>query len=1047
MVIQSGAAKRAAEAFRLNEDGSVPALRADRLEQVFVSPELLTSAGFGSLSIDNSDGRIFLPGGVKLIAAAGGTLSLTGANLEIDGELSAPGGNIALTAYNVSPFTFARLKTDQAAVTPAPNAGRGAIVLGSGAILSTAGLVIDDRRGLLSTLDRPMMLRGYSAALAKGSLLDASGGVFLDAKGAATYGLGGHIEILAGQDPELRSVVGGALDLQSTLRAYSGSTGGSLSIQAMAICVGTGEESAEALSFAPSFFTQGGFTNYALAGLSSLTVESGSIIAPTAQNYLAAPHAGEEGGVDLQVILRPNPALRRPVSLAFSAPGVRDTFNGNVTVRGDLSLESGAVLRVDPGASIGLTGDTASILGSAIAPGGNIVVSGGRDSTRLFADIQHALPTVFIGPQAVLNAAGTAQIVPDAYGNRQGSVLAGGSISVSGNLVTAPGAVLDVSGASATLELPPAMVQPSLAVNGFRADGTPLLAVTGGLTTPINRSLAMPVRVESDAGSITLSGGQLLHNQASLLGRPGGASALGGSLTVSSGRFYAPDGGQQPTPLDVTLQVTQNTTPLALSSQPIGHALSLAGLGYFGVDRFSAGGFDSLTLRGTVDFSGPVSIQARRELSVADAGVLYTDSATTLTAPYVKLGTPFQPPVAPEQVQPPFQVGGQPFRFPPTFGSGSLTVRAGLIDVGNLVLQNTGNLNLLAENGDIRGAGTLEVAGHISLRAAQIYPPTAQVFTMAAADYAVGGSTLPGSVTITSGGTSGLPLSAGGQLNVYGSVITQGGTLRAPLGGITLGWDGTGTAPIDPITGQAYAVAKQLTLTGGSLTSVSAIDPLTGEGALIPYGLILNGISWIDPRGLDITAGGVSTKTVNIAGLAIDDQAGSRIDLRGGGDLYAFRFIKGLGGSKDILTSSGGFAIMASYTADYAPYAPFNPSPVEATLGGDAGYANSTLQVGDRIYLGASAGLPAGYYTLLPARYALLPGAFLVTPKTGLPTGANSMTTAPLSCPVIAIMAWLWDVTCNRFTTASKSPPAMSSACAPSIPTHLQMPSFAKARC
>ena len=45
--------------------------------------------------------------------------------------------------------------------------------------------------------------------------------------------------------------------------------------------------------------------------------------------------------------------------------------------------------------------------------------------------------------------------------------------------------------------------------------------------------------------------------------------------------------------------------------------------------------------------------------------------------------------------------------------------------------------------------------------------------------------------------------------------------------------------------------------------------------------------------------------------------------------------------------------------------------------------------VGSQITLSAGSGVPAGTYTLLPARYALLPGAFLVTPVSGLP--ANSL--------------------------------------------------------
>ena len=118
----------------------------------------------------------------------------------------------------------------------------------------------------------------------------------------------------------------------------------------------------------------------------------------------------------------------------------------------------------------------------------------------------------------------------------------------------------------------------------------------------------------------------------------------------------------------------------------------------------------------------------------------------------------------------------------------------------------------------------------------------------------------------------------------------------------------------------------------------------------------------------------------------------AQIDIRGGGDLYAYQWVSGNGGSQDILASSSSFAIIPGYQANYAPYAPYNPKPVTAgVFGSDAGYVNNTLAVGDQIYLNASSGLPAGTYTLLPARYASLPGAYLVTPVAGTPVGATAV--------------------------------------------------------
>ncbi|MFZ4682878.1 MAG: hypothetical protein ACOYMS_10265, partial [Terrimicrobiaceae bacterium] len=78
------------------------------------------------------------------------------------------------------------------------------------------------------------------------------------------------------------------------------------------------------------------------------------------------------------------------------------------------------------------------------------------------------------------------------------------------------------------------------------------------------------------------------------------------------------------------------------------------------------------------------------------------------------------------------------------------------------------------------------------------------------------------------------------------------------------------------------------------------------------------------------------------------------------------------------------FAVIPGYEANYAPFAAFNnrSDPLNLAIS-DPGYLNNNLSVGDKVYLGASNGLAAGAYTLLPARYALLPGAVLVTPKSG----------------------------------------------------------------
>ena len=961
-----------ADAFALDGTGTPLALRVERRVAFDLDPALVNAAGFGRLTIDNRDGNITVPAGVALTGAAGGSLTLLTANLDLGGRISVPGGSLVFTAYDFSPFA-ALLPTDP---VPAVNLSRGRLTVGATAVLDVAGLVVDNRPGAASAASLPLLTTGGSitltshvANLEAGSVLDVSGGVAVGATGKISYGNGGGISISAGQDPSIAAILGGSLALGAELRGFSGAKGGSLTLLAPLVQVGGPAPSGGTLWLAPEFFSAGGFTSFTVKGLGATTgaadqfvpavvIAPGTTLAPVAQSWLATT---DGGGVTLGPTLQPA-GVRPPVSLAFNAVGVRDPLNV-LLVRGDLVLGAGAVIRTEPKGSVTLAGETVTALGSVIAPGGAINVSGGRDSAALYLLNQgQALPTVVLGANSVFSAAGTTVLTPDARGYRTGSVLAGGSISITGNLVAEPGARLDVSGAADTLDLLPAY-----------GDG----GAGGALDAAVSLSAFVPTRVESNGGTLTLAGGQELFTDATLRGAAGGTSAAGGRLVISSGRFYPP-GSSTPTPLDVTLEATQTGPTRPAGGALVGVAVDdgsggvLPALGHFAADSFNGAGFDALTLKGVVEFSGPVSLTAPTSLRVADGGVLYADAAVSLIAPHVALGTAFQGPLSVEQQQQQvsaFTQQGQPYYFSPTFGAGTLTVAAQLIELGNLSLQNIGRADLLADNGDIRGDGTLDIAGDLLLRAGQIYPPTGVSLTLAAYDYTTASVTHAGSITVAGAGTRTLPLSAGGTLNLRGSSITQGGVLRAPLGTISLGGGGAGTA--DLISNQPFAATQQLRVAPGSVTSVAGIDPQTGSALTIPYGTNLNGTTWLSPAGDDITVGGVPGKSVNLSAVNVNITTGAEIDLRGGGDLYAYRFVAGTGGTTDILSFTGSFAVIPGYTADYAPF--------------DPGYANATLAPGDRIYFNASDGLPAGFYTLLPARYALLPGAFLVTPQTGAP--------------------------------------------------------------
>src|SRR5262249_6841038 len=259
---------------------------------------------------------------------------------------------------------------------------------------------------------------------------------------------------------------------------------------------------------------------------------------------------------------------------------------------------------------------------------------------------------------------GTTVLTPNALGFRTGTVLPGGQITISGNIAAEAGALLNASGATDVLDLPPA-------ASGINDS-------TGSLSGAV---LTL-TRVDSNGGSISFAGGQELFVDATLLGAAGGPSATGGTLSISSGRFY-PDSATLPTPLDVTLFVTQNgpTIPSAFYSAgetAIGHAIRdaagglLQGEGYFAADSFNNRGFDSLNLTGTIQFSGPVSLTANRSLVAGSGGVIYGDSTIDLNAPYVAIGTAFRAPLAPQQQQAPFLLNSQPFHFTAQHGDGIL---------------------------------------------------------------------------------------------------------------------------------------------------------------------------------------------------------------------------------------------------------------------------------------------------------------------------------------------------------------------------------------
>jgi hypothetical protein len=221
----------------------------------------------------------------------------------------------------------------------------------------------------------------------------------------------------------------------------------------------------------------------------------------------------------------------------FTTPTLQPDFerkptNLTLTANSTIVIGNSAVVQTDAGASLTikatpLVGGTLTVVGipavnpsyinifgTLSAPGGNITLDAGSSTVPALAN---AYNTIYLGPASVIEARGASLLTVDAFGNRVGSVLDGGTVTVQNTLdfIAKPGSVIDVSGTETTLDL-----------------------ATGRLIGL--RPQFAPGLVSSNGGSISLSAFTGLFLDGALLGRPGdygnpaGSVAKGGSLTIDA---------------------------------------------------------------------------------------------------------------------------------------------------------------------------------------------------------------------------------------------------------------------------------------------------------------------------------------------------------------------------------------------------------------------------------------------------------------------------------------------------------------------------------
>ena len=932
---------------------------------------ILTTGGFTRLQL-NSSGSVVLPADVSLIAGPGGSIAITGSRIDVQGTLATPGGEIALTAVPAG-----------ASADPADFA----LTVGSSGRVSTAGTWVSDSAGLRSgNGSDPVVLKGGTVSLTSsadinlvaGSLIDVSGGGWLQATGKYKFGDAGSITLstgtlTSGARFDARMVLGGTLAGYGLSNGMAAGKGGSLNITASNVSLGgSALGDAGELHLGESFFSQGGFGSYSITGRDQLSVAAGASIRPApASRVVGLARDGRNVSWAWTTTLLPE-LIRRAGSLKLA------TLSSDF---GDLTVGTGAHLAVDPRGSISLTsGKSIHVDGTLEAAGGSIALN---QATPTQSDEYLADRTIWLGADARLLARGYARLTPNAQGLRQGTVFDGGSIAINaakGYLVTeslsadakARGeAMFDVSGATATLDF---------------------VDTSGG------RPVRMAKQIGSEGGAISLAAreGMLLDGN---MKATGGAGALGGTLSVAF------DGGTMPwISFDPVLSaqinsprrlVLKQTHDAGTDGMTFGQAFDTAtrnGVATIAADKIEAGGFAdvALTSKNRIELDGTLSLTAQKAIRLNAPNLKATNAAVaTLNAGVVSLGNTNA------------ERQGNSYRDDASTGSGTLTVNAKHIALeGTLTQQGFAATTLnsqgdVAMNGVSNGSdflGAFISGGDIAINAARIYPGTLTDFAVEIHNNAAGTIRI-GHLDGQSGG-GGAVLSAGGRLAFAAPNITQGGTIKAPFGMIELRSESI-VRVSDAETRVSRPAGGTVSLTDGSVTSVS------GEGQVIPFGKTeLSGQDWV------YLLGGAS-RTLNLApekrvlldGDSVAKSAGAVIDLSGGGDMKAWEFLPGTGGSKDVLdptVSANTYAIVPTLQGAYAPY------DLQSWSG------TSGLTGSDSIVLGTGVGgLAAGTYVLLPARYALLPGAYTVTFTGTLDAKAGSVQAQPDGG---------WQVAANRAT-------------------------------
>ena len=897
-----------------------------------ISAALVNQSGISNLNI-KTGGNATIASDTALSMPALSHFNIDASNIDVKGSIHASGGSISLNSFQVN-------GTD----------GSGQLKVESSSALDVSGTWVNDfHNGLTDLYHSPVIINAGTVSLTaekainfdQGAVIKADGGAWLDTTGRnLTDGNAGSISLSAGTP----SISGGSLAVNGTLSAYGLSSGGSLNLTTAKINIGSASNEKNALNLG---VTNGSFDIAPQLGFSTInlvsndqniTVKANTDLSLITHNrtlnkgYREQASSNSIAGFSQIVTLPEN--LRKPLTLGLNAST-------------SVTMETGSTIQVDKQSTVNITSSNKSGKGIYIdglidAPSGSINVAFNAEQRTAYDPTQ----SIWLGSKANLTTHGTSRLnPPDALGRVNGAVLDGGKVSLMaqrGYVVLEQGSQIDVSGASAKLDLP----APNPSVSGL---------------------LTVSREVGSNAGSVSVTAAEGIVLDGAFHAQAGSPSNQGGSLNLTLDRNNRNEADFSVFPINaLQINVQQTSQKMLPADMHFGSAIadSILGQATVASDQVAKAGFDNLQLTlptqkistdnpnplpGQVLFKGDVNLNTASSIAVDAQTIGWTGSkgsstgAVNIDTPYLQLGSTTIGDVT----------GAS------SLGGGKLATHTTWTQLNGASLYTGFNQIDLNSKHDLRVAGylppnnlvktftgNLSTSANLNLNASQIYPVTLSNFTFSST----------GQVTITGSNTDTTPLSAAGTLAINAPVINQNGVLKAPMGTIELN------------------AATSLSFGNGSFTSVSA------DNKTVPFGIIQNNV-WEYP--LKNTSNivfntapdnlPIGQKRLVFKSPDIQFQKGSVVDVSGGGDLQAIQFQPGLGGQYDYLDPTspsyqGGFAILPALGSSLAPYDPFLTTHI-------------AYNARASVYLNGTGSLPAGEYTVLPARYALLPGAYLVTPQ------------------------------------------------------------------